>query len=224
MQESKKIYTMYEKLYAKYGPQGWWPFVCDVGYHPMDYSYPKNIDEVFEVSLGVILTQNTTFSSVERSLQNLKEKNALTPKAINEMDIDEFKMAIKPSGYFNQKADYILGFIEFFESLDERTPNRKELLSVKGIGEESADSILLYGYKQIEFVIDTYTKRMLVSLGLVDEKVKYKDMKKLMQDSIKEFIKDEKELLIVYQEYHALIVRHSKEFYSKKPYAAGCFL
>jgi endonuclease-3 related protein len=221
MQNKDKIYKIYKLLYEAYGPQGWWPFInYDKSYHPHDYSYPKNQLEIFEVCLGSILTQNTSFTSVVKSLNNLKEKNALTPKAIKEMNIEELKLAIRPSGYHNQKARYILKFISFFETLDARTPTRDELLSVLGIGQETADSILLYGYNMPEFKVDAYTKRVLLELELIDEKAKYKDMKQLMQNSLK----DEKELTIVFQEYHALIVRHSKEFYSKKPYGIGCFL
>lgn len=224
MKKTNKIYKLYKALYKAYGPQGWWPFINHEGYHKLDYSYPRDADEIFEVCLGSILTQNTTFTSVVKSIHNLKEKNALTPKAIKNMHIDEFKLAIKPSGYHNQKAKYILEFISFFEELDGRIPTRNELLAVLGIADETADSILLYGYNQAEFKVDAYTKRVLVELGLIDEKAKYKDMKLLMQNALKECIKDEKELLIVYQEYHALIVNHSKKFYSKKPYGVGCFL
>jgi endonuclease-3 related protein len=182
------------------------------------------MDEVFEVCLGSILTQNTSFTSVVKSLHNLKRQDALTPETIKKMDIDELKLAIKPSGYHNQKSKYILEFISFFEALEARTPTRDELLSVLGVGEETADSILLYGYNSPEFKVDAYTKRVLLELGLIDEKAKYRDMKQLMQEALKWCIEDERELVIVYQEYHALIVNHSKEFYSKKPYGVGCFL
>ena len=225
MKRTNKIYEIYKLLYKEYGPQGWWPFInYEESYHPLDYSFPRNELEVFEVCLGSILTQNTTFTSVVKSLHNLKRLYALTPKAIKELNIDDLKLAIKPSGYHNQKAKYVLEFISFFEDLNEAVPTRDALLKVLGIGEETADSILLYGYKQLVFKVDAYTKRVLLELGLVDEKAKYQDMKPLMQDALKESISDEKELLIVYQEYHALIVNHSKEFYSKKPYGIGCFL
>lgn len=230
-----KIYEVYKTLYKVYGPQGWWPFLKYdglndskkgnvEGYHILDYSFPRNQNEVFEVCLGSILTQNTTFTSVVKSLHNLDDKNALTPKAIKDMDIDELKLAIRPSGYHNQKARYLLEFISFFEKLNTRVPSRDELLEVVGIGEETADSILLYGYNQPEFKVDAYTKRMLLELGLIDEKAKYRDMKILMQSSLEKCVEDKKELIIVYQEYHALIVNHSKEFYSKKPYGVGCIL
>ncbi|MCW8894744.1 MAG: endonuclease III domain-containing protein [Sulfurimonas sp.] len=220
-----KIYKIYRLLYKTYGPQGWWPFInLQKSYHPLDYSFPRNSDEIFEVCLGSILTQNTTFISVVKSLNNLHVKEALNLNTIESMDIDELKTAIRPSGYHNQKARYILEFIKFYRSLDGAIPTREALLHVVGIGPETADSILLYGYNQCEFKVDAYTQRLLLTLGLIDEKAKYHDIKYLMEDSLKECIKDEKELLITYQEFHALIVNHAKKFYSKKPYGERCFL
>ncbi len=218
-----KIYDMYKRLYKTYGAQGWWP-ITGYGYHKLDYTFPRSSDEVFEICLGSILTQNTTFTSVVKSLNNLHVKSALHVDAIESMDIDELKEAIRPSGYFNQKTEYILEFIKFYKSQKGATPTREALLHVKGIGEETADSMLLYGYNQREFKVDAYTKRLLVELGFVDERTKYRDIKSLMQNSLKECIKDEKELLITYQEFHALIVEHGKRYYSKKPYGVGCFL
>lgn len=218
-----KIYNIYELLYDNYGPQGWWP-ITGYGYHKLDYTFPRDKREIFEVCLGSILTQNTTFKSVVKSLQNLHAKNALSAKALEEMDINELKEAIKPSGYFNQKARYILEFIKFYNSLDGTVPTREALLKIVGIGEETADSMLLYGYNQLEFKVDAYTKRLLLELGLIDEKTRYAEIKNIMEGSIKECVKDETKRLMVYQEFHALIVEHGKKFYSKKPYGVGCFL
>ena len=221
-----RIYEIYQKLYQAYGPQGWWPFLDEKGeaiYHKGDYSFPHSSLETFEVCLGSILTQNTTFTSVVKSLQNLKTKKALSPSAIKALDREVLKEAIRPSGYFNQKSRYILAFIAFYEALGGGIPSRDELLSVIGIGEETADSMLLYGYKIKEFKVDTYTKRMLVHLGLIDEKAKYRDIKKLIQEAL-ESVEDQKQSLVVYQEFHALIVCHAKRYYSKKPYGKGCFL
>ncbi len=217
------IYKIYKLLFQKYGPQGWWPFL-GIGYHLNDYNYPKSSDQIFEVALGSILTQNTTFVSVVKALNNLQDINCTTSEAIKNMNIEKLKEAIKPAGYFNQKARYILEFIKFYDSLNGRVPTRDELLEVVGIGEETADSILLYGYNQSQFKIDAYTKRLLLELGLIDEKAKYKDIKILMETSLKGLIKDKDELRIIYQEYHALIVEHGKNYYSKKPYGIGCFL
>lgn len=232
---SNKVVEIYHILYKEYGQQGWWPLINYEGinsrkngnmsgYHIGNYNFPRNEMEIFEICLGAFLTQNTTFTSVVKSLHNLKALNALTPKGIKELNIDVFKLAIKPSGYYNQKSKYILGFIPFFETLKGATPTREMLLRVLGIGEETADSILLYGYNQEEFIIDAYTKRMLFSLGLINEKAKYKDVKSYMQDSIEACISDNKERIIIYQEYHALIVNHAKRFYSRKPYGVGCVL
>lgn len=218
-----KIYKIYIALLNKYGTQGWWPYL-DIGYHPDDYSYPKNSDQIFEVALGSILTQNTTFISVIKAMNNLKENNCITSEAIKSIDIDKLKELIKPAGYFNQKTNYILGFIEFFDALNGAIPTRNELLKVKGIGEETADSILLYGYNQSQFKVDAYTKRLLLEIGLISEKAKYKDIKKLFQDTLENEIQDKEKLRIVYQEYHSLIVEHGKHYYSKKPYGVGCFL
>ncbi len=218
-----KIYKIYKLLYETYGPQGWWP-ITGYGYHKQNYDFPRSSNEIFEVCLGSILTQNTTFVSVVKSLENLYAKNALSMEKIESMNIDELKEAIKPSGYFNQKTRYILEFIKFYKSLDGAIPAREALLNVVGIGEETADSMLLYGYNQLEFKVDAYTKRVLLKLGLIDEKAKYSDIKNLIESSLKECVKDKKELLVIYQEFHALIVEHGKNFYSKKPYAVGCFL
>lgn len=218
-----KIYEIYEQLHNNYGPQGWWP-ILEHGYHKGDYTFPRCSDEIFEVCLGSILTQNTTFTSVVKSLENLHAKGAINPRKIENMDIKELKEAIRPSGYYNQKALYILEFIKFYKSLDGKTPAREALLSVKGIGEETADSMLLYGYKEPEFKVDAYTKRLLIHLGLANEKTKYTEIKQLMQNSIKEVVCDKENLLRVYQELHAMIVEHGKKYYSKKPYGVGCFL
>ena len=233
--KTNKIYEIYKILLNKYGTQGWWPFINyedsnmsksanRVGYHRDDYSFPRNIDEVFEVCLGSILTQNTTFVSVTKALHNLNDINALNYQAVKELPIETLKEAIKPAGYYNQKSRYILEFIRFFETLDGETPSREELLNVLGIGEETADSILLYAYNEAQFKVDAYTKRVFLELGLIDEKAKYKEVKSMIEDALRDVTADKKELRIIYQEYHALIVEHSKRFYSKKPYGVGCFL
>jgi endonuclease-3 related protein len=232
---SHKIIEIYHTLYAEYGQQGWWPLVGHrgvnsnkngntSGYHIGNYSFPRSDMEVFEICLGALLTQNTSFTSVVKSLHNLKALDALTPKGIKTLEYEVFKNAIRPSGYFNQKAKYILGFIEFFEALSGDVPTREMLLSVVGVGEETADSILLYAYKQEEFIIDAYTKRMLYSLGLIEEKATYKEVKSYMQDAIKTCVHEKAQRIILYQEYHALIVNHAKQFYSRKPYGVGCVL
>lgn len=228
MSQSHKLYRLYQLLFEKYGPQGWWPIIVDKpvhqnAYHPGDYSFPRNRNEVFEICLGAILTQNTTFTSVVKALDNLKTLDALSPEGIAALDEASLKQAIRPAGYFNQKAKYILSFLSFFEALNGEVPARKSLLDVHGVGEETADSILLYAYGQPEFVVDAYTKRILSVLGFIGEKTKYKEVKALMQESLESFVPEE-ERVKVYQEYHALLVAHAKMYYAQKPYGAECLM
>ncbi len=225
--KNSKIYELYQKLFHLYGPQGWWPILNKDGevlYHPSDYTFPRNEAERFEICLGSILTQNTTFTSVVASLKNLQTLDALSIDGMKSIDLERFKKAIRPSGYFNQKSEYIFTFIAFFESLQGSVPTREALLALKGIGEETADSILLYAYNQFHIKVDAYTKRLLVHLGMVDEKAKYAKIKQMMEGALQEYVDDNNELLKAYQELHALIVHHGKQFYSKKPYGVGCTL
>ena len=228
MSQSYQFYRLYQLLFDKYGPQGWWPIISDKpmhqnAYHPGDYSFPRNRLERFEICLGAILTQNTTFTSVVKALDNLKALDALSPEGIGALDEGSLKQAIRPAGYFNQKAKYILSFHSFFEALNGKVPARKALLDVHGVGEETADSILLYAYGQPEFVVDAYTKRILSVLGFIGEKTKYKEVKALMKKDLESFVSEE-ERVKVYQEYHALLVAHAKLYYTQKPYGAGCMM
>ncbi len=111
----------------------------------------------------------------------------------------------------NQKAVYLKELTQFFISLEGRTPERKELLAVKGVGNETADSILLYAFKEPEFVVDAYTKRIFSHLDIVDGGTGYMEVKKLFESSLPRNT-------ALYQEYHALVVEHAKHYYNKKPY------
>jgi len=215
----KRIYSI---LLKKYGFQGWWPLLgCKgtnptktgsvKGYHPKDYSYPKNDNQRFEVCIGAILTQNTSWPQVEKALLNLKGLNALAPQKLKKLNQEKLKQAIKPAGYFNQKARKIKEFTDFYLSLKNRMPTRDELLKLWGIGPETADSILLYAFKMPEFVVDAYTRRVFSKLGFIRKDASYEEIKKLFEKNLP---RDSR----LYQEYHALIVEHAKKHYSKKPY------
>jgi len=221
----ENINLIFKKLLNTYNPQGWWPIIdfdgknptktgATNGYHPNYYEFPRNSEEQFEIIIGAILTQNTSWISVEKALVNLKEFINFNPnELINFAKLNEnkFKRAIKVSGYFNQKFNYLVNISNFYISLDGQTPTRKKLLTVKGVGDETADSILLYAYVTKEFVVDAYTKRMFSYLNILNEKDSYLKIKKLFEDNFKGNVYD-------YQEYHALIVEHGKRYYSKKPY------
>lgn len=220
-----QIKLIYTKLYHLYGPQGWWPLVnhegvnlnktgAQRGYHPRNYDLPKKRNEIYEVILGAILTQNTSWLQAEKALFNLNELNAMVPEKLLLLSVETLKLAIRCAGFLNQKSIYLREITKFFIELKNRIPSRKELLAVKGVGNETADSILLYAYKQPEFVVDTYTKRIFSRLGFVDEDIKYTELKEFFESNL---IKD----VAIYNEYHALIVEHAKRYYNKKPYGRG---
>lgn len=219
-----KIQKLYETLFEKYGPQGWWPIIdlqgfnptktgSITGYHPKDYSYPQNENQKFEICIGAILTQNTSWIQVEKALLNLKRMGALSVKGFKKLSIGKLKEAIKPAGYYNQKAKKLILFVEFFKNLFGNIPGRNELLDIWGIGPETADSILLYAYNQPEFVIDTYTRRFLAKHNIVDKK----ESIKLDYDKIKQlFTNDLDDDYKLFQEYHALIVEEGKNELTNK--------
>jgi len=218
----KDIRLIYNKLFHLYGPQGWWPLMgyrgsnptktgAKMSYHPLNYNLPETREDVYEIILGTILTQNTSWTSVENALLNLKALNVIDPENLLNLNEDILKEAIRCAGFLNQKAEYIREVTKFYISLEGEIPARKEILRVKGVGNETADSILLYAYKQPEFVVDSYTKRIFVYQGLIDYNDNYINIKNLFESHLS---KD----MIVYNEYHALIVEHGKRYYSKKPY------
>ncbi len=222
---AKQIVIIYKKLYDLYGPQGWWPLMSHdgtnptktgsvKGYHPENYELPQSEDEIYEIMLGAILTQNTAWTSAEQALLNLKKLDVIFPQKLLKIDDDILKEAIRCAGFLNQKAVYLKEITKFFISLNGKIPERKELLAVKGVGNETVDSILLYAFKKPEFVIDAYTKRIFSHLGIVKDNANYMDIKKLFESSLPRDT-------TVYQEYHALIVEHAKHYYKKKPYGVG---
>ncbi|MCK4846823.1 MAG: endonuclease III domain-containing protein [Deltaproteobacteria bacterium] len=203
----KDLKRFYDHLYKAFGAQAWWPAKTR-----------------FEVVVGAILTQNTNWTNVEKAIKNLKAEGALTIKAMHALSEDRLATLIRPSGYFNVKARRLKAFLSWLHesysgSLDRLfkvAELREELLSVNGIGPETADSIILYGAKRPVFVIDAYTKRILTRHGLASDDASYAEMQKLFMDNMAH---DEK----VFNEYHALIVRVSKEYCkSKNPLCSEC--
>jgi endonuclease III related protein len=223
------ILKIFNCLFDSYGPQGWWPLTelheagganptksgSVQGYHPGDYTYPQTRDQQFEIICGALLTQNTSWIQVEKALLNLKHLNALYPERILSLNPEVLKEAIKPAGYYNQKTTRLKALALWFMELEGRIPAREELLSLKGIGPETADSILLYAFKQPSFVVDSYTKRIVTNLRLVDEKADYSEIKALFEESLPGDLE-------IYQEYHALLVEHAKRYYQKKGDYARC--
>jgi endonuclease III related protein len=207
----KKLLEMYDRLLAKYGPQHWWP-----------------AEEPFEVIVGAILTQSAAWTNVEKGIVNLKKAKALYPQALRQISETELAGLIYSCGYYNAKAKKLKAFAEWFgerfgDSLDEMCAQnlpelREELLKVHGIGEETADSILLYACQKPVFVIDAYTRRITDRLGLQPGGPKYGNYQALFMD----YLPHETAL---FNEYHALLVALGKETCRKRlPSCEKCCL
>ena len=206
----EKLLDIYQRLFDRYGPQSWWP-----------------ADDPFEVIVGAILTQSAAWTNVEQAISNLKAAKALTPTALYDLPLDRLAQLIHPSGYYNAKALKLKAFADRLHSkyssdlerlftLDTATL-RPELLSIYGIGEETADSIILYAARRPIFVIDAYTRRIVSHLGLAPEKDSYRDFQSLFTENLP---LDEG----LFNEYHALLVRHGKEVCRKMPRCTICCL
>ncbi len=204
------VLQIFRLLLKTYGEQGWWPIKGK--YSKDNFSRKLERDEVFEICVGAILTQNTAWKNVERALNNLYP---LSPEKIKKLTLEELGNAVQPAGYFNQKAIYLKIFADYFLEL-KNAPSRDELLSVKGIGNETADSILLYAFRRPEFVVDAYTKRLFARLGLI-ENLSYLETKRFFESNLKHDAS-------LFQEFHALIVEHAKRHCRSKPLCDGCCL
>ena len=207
MNTSLSLRKIYNILYASYGPQSWWP-----------------ADTPFEVMLGAILTQNTNWTNVERAVAGLRSVVSLTPAGVLSLPDAKLQEAIRPSGYFRQKAArlqifcrYLLdkydGQIEYMKGVPTREL-RHELLDLAGIGPETADSILLYACALPVFVVDAYTVRLFARLGLCEDNAKYDKVQALFMDNLDPDVQ-------MFNEYHALIVRHVKERCRKREPKCG---
>ena len=196
-----QLEAIYDKLYRHFGPQSWWP-----GETP------------FEVIVGAILTQNTNWQNVAKAIDNLKKAKVLTPKKLHTLPQPRLAKLIRPSGYFNIKAKRLKEFLNFlFKNYNGSLKKmfsrpledlRKEILAVRGIGPETADSILLYAGGLPVFVVDAYTKRIFSRQKLLNEDTEYHQVQELFTRSLKKDVQ-------LYNEYHALIVRLGKDFCKK---------
>ncbi len=210
MNKMEKIYGL---LFEKFGEQGWWnhfengKFIYDKD----SKNKPLNPKQQFEIILGTILTQNTSWSNVEKTIKTLNLVWLISPIELKKIPEKHLAELIRSSGYYNQKAKKIKAVVEFLDSGKEIT--RENLLNVWGIGPETADSILLYAYEQPIFVIDAYTKRIMNRIGFKEKN--YEELQKLFHKSLK---KDHK----LFNEYHALLVKLAKENCKTKPTCETC--
>ena len=205
---SQTLMTIYNLLFAAYGPQGWWPAETE-----------------FEMMIGAILTQNTSWSNVEKAIQNLRKRDLLSLQALKAVSAATLAQYIRPAGYFNVKAKRLKNLIAFIQEKYDGDLNglfsgdtetmRTELLSVRGIGLETADSMILYGAERALFVVDNYTHRILSRHSLIGEKAGYYDLQMLFMDNLPHDVE-------LFKEFHALSVKTGKEYCRKKALCPDC--
>jgi endonuclease-3 related protein len=198
----------FRALYDAYGPQHWWP-----------------ADGPFEVMVGAVLTQNTAWSNVERALERLTARAPISPEALLRLPPAELAELIRPVGYFNVKARRLQAFCAAY--LDEgglrglaawpTDELRRRLLRIHGVGPETADDMLLYAFGRPVFVVDAYTRRVFTRLGTLAGGEGYEAIRHRFESTLGPDV-------ALYNEYHALIVRHGKEVCRTKPRCAGCCL
>jgi endonuclease-3 related protein len=199
---------VFDRLLSRFGPQNWWPG-----------------DSPFEVMVGAVLVQGTSWRNVEQAIENLRRADVLHPSGIRELKRSRLETLIHPAGYFRVKAGRLRNLVDyvFFRhegSLDAmfRTDLdilRRELLGVHGIGPETADAILLYAGELPTFVVDTYTKRVLKRHGWIDPRASYDDVRGFFMSRIERDVS-------LYNEYHALLVRLGIQHCRKTPDCAAC--
>lgn len=205
---AKDLKKYFDKLLAAYGPQHWWPG-----------------DTATEIIVGAILTQNTNWKNVEKAIQNLREHALLNWVRLREIPVERLAELIRPAGYYNVKARRLKHFVQWLwekhggrlDVLGEipLSQLREELLSVNGIGPETADSILLYALNRPSFVVDAYTTRILQRHYLIGEDAKYEEIKQVFECALPHDVE-------LFNEFHALIVALAKRHCRKTPDCDGC--
>ena len=201
----QQLLAFYETLLSHFGPQNWWPG-----------------DTPFEVMVGAVLTQNTSWRNVEKAIENIKKKKVLSLNRLDSLPKESLRKLVKPAGYYNVKADRLKNLFTFLKKNSKTLKKkdtlslRKMLLSVNGIGKETADSILLYALDRPIFVVDAYTRRIFSRHGIVRDDFEYDEIQSLFMNNLPRKRK-------VFNEYHALIVELGKNFCrAKKPLCRSC--
>ncbi len=207
--QNKRLMQIFDRLAAHFGPLHWWP-----------------AQTPFEVVVGAILTQNTAWRNVEYAIVNLRAAGRLSPEALRQVPCDELEALIRPAGFFRQKAERLQLFVQHLASQHQGDLGRMlsgpldqarvELLTLKGVGPETADSILLYAGGRPSFVVDAYTRRLFSRLGLLGGEERYEEIRSLFMDNLPADAD-------LFNEYHALIVEECKAFCRKRhPLCACC--
>lgn len=205
------FYQIYRVLLRAYGPQDWWPG-----------------ESAFEVMVGAVLTQNTSWLNVERAIANIKQEKAMSAASIAGMKHVHLARLLKPAGYFNVKATRLQNFCRWYNAQGGRRTLQRHatddlrqlLLSVNGVGPETADDMLLYAFERPVFVIDAYTRRLFSRLHLIEGKETYETLRHLFERSLSRV----RQKVDVFNEYHALIVHHAKHVCRSRPQCDTCCL
>jgi len=206
--DRKSLLAAFNVLFTAYGPQHWWPG-----------------DTPFEIMVGAVLTQNTAWTNVEKAIANLVRHERLSAAGIIATRKDHLANWLRPSGYFNIKATRLKNFCRWyveaggFTALSQLDTDalRDGLLSVNGVGPETADDILLYAFDRPVFVIDAYTRRLFSRLGFVAGGEAYDDIRLAVEDKLGPKVE-------LYNEFHALIVLHAKTVCRVRPLCGDCLL
>lgn len=203
-----ELSAIHKRLEGHFGNLHWWP-----------------ADDPFEVMVGAILTQNTAWTNVEKAVAALKEGGLLDPYAILRMPAAQLAAMIRPSGYYHLKTARLKAFAEFFTATygglveqmqkEELSVLRYKLLGVWGVGPETADSILLYACEKPIFVIDAYTRRILIRHRLIPENLAYAEIQAIFMQNLPHAVP-------LFKQYHALIVNTGKNFCRKQPECRNC--
>jgi endonuclease III related protein len=219
---ARRLRALYQRLVEHFGPQQWWP-----------------AKSAFEVVLGAYLTQNTAWTSVERSIANLEARGGLTPEGLRAIEEAELRELIRPSGFMLRKAAALKAFVAFLDAkyggamerlrqgaAKDQAHVREELLALPGVGEETADAILLYALGAPAMVVDEYLRRVTVRHGLVPEKAKYGEIQALAEAAFAENAarNSPEELARHYNEFHALVVQVGKAHCGRVARCEGCVL
>jgi len=202
------VESVYRKLLEHYGPQDWWPG-----------------DSPVEIMIGAVLTQNTSWKNVEKAIENLREASLIHLKGLHDISVEELAEIIRPSGYFRLKAKRLKNLVAHIVEVYQGdlgklfalpvAEARSSLLSVNGIGPETADSILLYAGDRLTFVVDTYTARVFKRHAWVEQEADYHQLQAFLTSHMPADVP-------LYNEYHALIVRIGNEFCRKQPQCSAC--
>ena len=204
----QQLTEIYEHLFGAFGPQHWWPG-----------------ETRFEIIVGAILTQNTSWANVAKAIANLKRAERLEPDRLHALDTAELEQLVRPAGYFRLKAKRLRNFTQWLfdahegrlDALDaiETHRLREELLGISGIGPETADSILLYALDRPVFVVDTYTARIAVRHSLIEPDIDYTQLQYLFESNLEPDVR-------LFNEFHALLVHVGKDFCKPTPKCSAC--